>query len=150
MVYGTVATGTKGGGFDARFLRTNDSPFFEYDEETAINYEVGVKSSLLSGLMTLNAAAFFTTVEDYQVSIFDGATAFFVQNAAEVESKGVEVEVQWAPTERLRVNFAGTYLDATYAEFPQRAVLDPVGLRARQPRQLRGHRHADSLPRCLR
>jgi hypothetical protein len=24
MVYGTVATGTKGGGFDARFLRTND------------------------------------------------------------------------------------------------------------------------------
>ena len=118
MVYGTIATGTKGGGFDARFLRTNDSPFFEYDEETAINYEVGVKSSLLSGLMTVNAAAFFTTVEDYQVSIFDGATAFFVQNAAEVESKGVEVEVQWAPTDRLRVNFAGTYLDATYAEFP--------------------------------
>ena len=38
MVYGTVATGTKGGGFDARFLRTNTSPFFEYEEETAINY----------------------------------------------------------------------------------------------------------------
>jgi iron complex outermembrane receptor protein len=84
------------------------------------------------------------------VSIFDGATAFFVQNAAEVESKGVEVEVQWAPTDGLRVSFAGTYLDATYAEFPNAPCWTLTGLRAGQPRQLRGHRHADSLPRCLR
>lgn len=117
MVYGTVSTGTKGGGFDARFLRTNDSPFFEYEEETATNYEVGIKTSLLDGMMTLNATAFFTTVEDYQVSIFDGATAFFVQNAAEVESKGVEVDLKWAPTDGLIVSFAGTYLQAEYSDF---------------------------------
>lgn len=118
MVYGTVATGTKGGGFDARFLRTNDAPFFEYEEETAINYEVGVKTTLLNGMMSLNATAFFTTVEDYQVSIFDGATAFFVQNAAEVESKGVELDVKWAPVDGLVVSFAGTYLQAEYSDFP--------------------------------
>lgn len=118
MVYGTVSTGTKGGGFDARFLRTNSSPFFEYDEETAINYEAGIKASLLDRTMTFNATAFMTTVEDYQVSIFDGATAFFVQNAAEVESKGVEWEINWAPLDNLRLGFAGTYLKAEYSEFP--------------------------------
>lgn len=118
MVYGTVSTGTKGGGFDARFLRSNDSPFFEYDEETAINYEAGLKTSLLDGLMSLNATAFFTTVEDYQVSIFDGATAFFVQNAAEIESKGLEVDIKWAPTNGLIISFAGTYLKAEYSDFP--------------------------------
>ncbi|MEM9397489.1 MAG: TonB-dependent receptor [Pseudomonadota bacterium] len=118
MVFGTVSTGTKGGGFDGRFLQTNDSPFFEYEEETAINYELGVKATLLGGSMTLNATAFLSTVEDYQVSIFDGATAFFVQNAAEVESKGIEMDMQWSPLDGLVVSLAGTYLDAAYTDFP--------------------------------
>ncbi|MEM6774256.1 MAG: TonB-dependent receptor [Pseudomonadota bacterium] len=118
LVFGTVSTGTKGGGFDGRFLQTNDSPFFEYEEETAINYEIGVKTSLLDGMMTLNATAFMSTVEDYQVSIFDGATAFFVQNAAEVESKGIEMDLQWSPLDGLVISLAGTYLDAAYTDFP--------------------------------
>ena len=118
MVFATAATGTKGGGFDGRFLGSNDGPFFEYDEETAINYELGLKTYLLDGMMSLNATAFLTTVEDYQVSIFDGATAFFVQNAAEIESKGVEVDMQWAATDNFIVSFAGTYLKAEYTDFP--------------------------------
>lgn len=117
MVFASVGTGTKGGGFDARFLGTNNGPFFEYDEEKATAYEIGVKSTLLDGLMTLNATAFFTTVDDFQVSIFDGATAFFVQNAAELESQGIEVDLKWAATEHLTVGFAGSYLDATYQDF---------------------------------
>jgi len=116
--YATVSTGVKGGGFDARFLRGTNDPFFEYEEETAISYEAGVKSTLLDGTMRFNAAAFFSTVEDYQVSIFDGATAFFVQNAAEVETKGVEVDLTWAATDQLTLGFAGSFLDATYSDFP--------------------------------
>ena len=118
MGYATVSTGVKGGGFDARFLRRTNDPFFEYEEEKAISYEAGFKSTLLDGAMRLNAAAFFSTVEDYQVSIFDGATAFFVQNAAEVETKGVEVDMTWAATENLTLGLAGSYLDATYSDFP--------------------------------
>ena len=118
MIFITAATGTKGGGFDARFLQTNDNPFFEYEEEEAISYEIGIKTYLLDGLMSLNATAFLSTVEDYQVSIFDGATAFFVQNAAEIESKGVEVDIKWAPVDGLTVSFAGSYLKAEYADFP--------------------------------
>jgi outer membrane receptor protein involved in Fe transport len=118
MVFATYSNGTKGGGFDGRFLRTNDNPFFEYDEETADNFELGIKSTLLDGGMTLNATAFMTTVEDFQVSIFDGATAFFVQNAAEIKSRGLEVDVKWAATDALTVSFAGTYLDNEYSKFP--------------------------------
>ena len=117
MVYATAANGTKGGGFDGRFLKTNDNPFFEYDPEKATSYEAGVKSTLLDGLMTANATVFYTTVDDFQVSIFDGATAFFVQNAAEVESKGVELDIKWAATDGLTVSFTGSYLDATYENF---------------------------------
>lgn len=118
MVFATAATGTKGGGFDARFLGTTNGPFFEYDEETALSYELGVKTYLFDGVMSLNATAFLSTVEDYQVSIFDGATAFFVQNAAEIESKGVEVDIKWAATDGLTISFAGSYLIAEYTDFP--------------------------------
>ncbi|WP_116365724.1 TonB-dependent receptor [Parahaliea mediterranea] len=118
MVFATASTGTKGGGFDGRFLSTNDDPLFEYEEETAENYELGVKAYLLDNTMTLNATAFYVAVEDYQVNIFDGATGFFVQNAAEIESQGVEVDINWAATEKLTVRFAGSYLDATYASWP--------------------------------
>jgi len=117
MVFATVANGTKGGGYDARFLKTTNDPRFEYDEEKAISYELGVKTYLLDGLMTLNATAFYTEVDDFQVSIFDGQTGFVVQNAAELESKGVEIDVKWAATEELTIGFAGSYLDAVYAEY---------------------------------
>ncbi|MBU3069501.1 TonB-dependent receptor [Aestuariicella sp. G3-2] len=117
MMFATVSTGVKGGGFDARFLRENDNPNFEYEEEEALNIELGIKSTLLDGAMTLNATVFQTTVEDYQVSIFDGATAFFVQNAAEIESRGLEVDLRWQATDSLTVGFAGSYLDAEYTDF---------------------------------
>ncbi|MGI9294121.1 MAG: TonB-dependent receptor domain-containing protein [Pseudomonadales bacterium] len=107
--------------------------FFEYDEEEALNIELGMKSTLLDGAMTLNATLFQTTVEDYQVSIFDGATAFFVQNAAEIESTGLEMDLKWAATEQLIVSLAGSWLDNKYNEFPNapcwavQVVADPVG-----------------------
>jgi len=118
MGFATVSTGVKGGGFDARFLRRNNDPFFEYEEEEVLNYEVGFKSSLAGGNLQLNGAAFFSTVEDYQVSIFDGATAFFVQNAAEVETKGIEVDLKWLANENFLLSFSGVYLDAEYSSFP--------------------------------
>lgn len=117
MTYATVATGTKGGGFDARFLRDNASPFFEYDEESAISYEIGLKSKLFNNAVRANLAFFWVDVDDFQVSIFDGATAFFVDNAAKVRSRGVELDMTWAATNELTFNFAGSYLDAKYRDF---------------------------------
>jgi iron complex outermembrane receptor protein len=118
MGFATISTGVKGGGFDARFLRRNNDPFFEFEEEEVLNYEVGFKSSLLEDNLQLNATAFFSTVENYQVSIFDGATAFFVQNAAEVESKGVEVDLKWLASDNFLLSFSGVYLNAEYSSFP--------------------------------
>ena len=123
MLFATVSTGVKGGGYDARYLKNPDLPVigadqFEYEEEQAINFELGMKTTLLDGGMTLNATLFQTDIEDYQVSIFDGATAFFVDNVADIQARGLEVDVRWAATEHLTINFAGSYLDNEYTEFP--------------------------------
>ncbi|MEJ2604937.1 MAG: TonB-dependent receptor [Gammaproteobacteria bacterium] len=141
MVYGLVSTGVKGGGFDARYLKNpNLDPAvvpgadrFEYEEENAINYELGMKSTLFGGAMNFNATLFRTEVEDLQVSIFDGATAFLVDNAAEVRAQGLEAELNWAATDNLTVALAFSFLDNEFVEFTNspcwasEAVADPVG-----------------------
>ena len=141
MLYGLVSTGVKGGGFDARFLKNENldpavvpgADKFEYEEEEAINYELGFKSSLLTGQMTLNATLFRTEVDDLQVSIFDGATAFLVDNAAKLVTQGIEADMKWAATSNLTVGFGIAILDNEFDEFTNspcwtiEAVADPVG-----------------------
>lgn len=117
MVYATISTGIKGGGFDARFLKESVGPRaddFEYEEETALAYEIGFKSTLADGLLRLNGAIFRNEVSDAQVSIFDGATGFVVVNAAEILSQGVELDLQWAPTDNLVISAATSFLDSTF------------------------------------
>jgi iron complex outermembrane receptor protein len=121
LLYGTVGTGFKGGGFDGRFLKPTDNPNFEYEDEEATSAEIGNKMTLLDGGMTLNIAAFYTTIDDYQVSVFDGATAFLVTNAAEVETYGVETDLRWAATDSLTIGAAVSYLQATYEDFKNNA-----------------------------
>ena len=139
MVYGLVSTGVKGGGFDARYLKNPEISTttissgdelltnvpvagfdkYEYEEEEALNMELGFKSTLLDGAMTFNATLFRTEITDLQVSIFDGGTAFLVDNAAEMTAQGVEFDVKWAATDSLTVSAAGAYLDNKFDSFPE-------------------------------
>lgn len=120
MAYATVSTGTKGGGFDARYLRdsANTGGYFSYEPEKATNYEVGLKSTLFNNILRLNLAAFRVDVQNYQVSVFDGATAFLVVNAAKARSQGVELELAWAASDHLTISGAASYLDAKWLSFP--------------------------------
>lgn len=120
MGYATVSTGTKGGGFDARYLRDTDNTggYFSYEPENATNYEIGLKSKLFNNAVRLNLAAFRMDVKNFQVSIFDGATGFLVVNAAKARSQGIEAELAWAATDNLIISAAGSYLDAKWLSFP--------------------------------
>ncbi len=141
MLYGLASTGIKGGGFDARFLKNESldpavvpgSDKFEYDEEEATNFEFGVKSTLLDGSMNLNATVFHMEIDDLQVSIFDGATAFLVDNAAKIEVQGLEADMNWAATDSLTIGLAAAFLNNEFKEFTNspcwtsEAAADPVG-----------------------
>ncbi len=120
LLYASVSTGVKGGGFDARFLKESDTEradLFEYEEEEALAYELGFKTTLLDGNMRLNGAIFRNEVSDAQVSIFDGATGFVVVNAAEIISQGLELDLQWAATDNLILSAATSFLDSTYDQW---------------------------------
>lgn len=114
MLYASVSSGAKAGGFDARGNLAQD---LEYGDETVLAYELGAKSRLLDERLELNLAVFRSEYDDLQVSQFDGTLGFVVGNAAEATSQGVELDGRWLVTEGLTLSFAAAYLDFEFDDY---------------------------------
>ncbi|MEP4891962.1 MAG: TonB-dependent receptor [Aliiglaciecola sp.] len=119
LFYASYTQGSKGGGFDIRSNSYPDNPVnpgsFEFEDEQATSYELGGKFGF--GFIEINAAAFFTHYEDLQVTQFDGTVGFNVQNAAEAEIKGIELDGRWLLSESLVLTGSLAYLDFEYLDF---------------------------------
>ena len=114
MLYGSISTGFKAGGFDAR---ANNPGSWEFLEEEVIAYELGIKSSLWEGRAELNVAAFFTDYDNLQIAQFDGTLGFNVGNAAKTEVTGFEVDGQILITDNLTLGYALGCLDHEFKDF---------------------------------
>ncbi|MDC0598522.1 TonB-dependent receptor [Gammaproteobacteria bacterium] len=99
--------------------------------ETIQNHEFGLKSTWLEGSLITNVAAFSYELQDLQLGRTlpaGGGGAGFVnrfENAAELEAKGLEVEVFWQASDRLVINAAIAWLDAEFSEFDTVDQFDP-------------------------
>jgi iron complex outermembrane receptor protein len=126
MLFATFSEGFKSG-----TAALGDTSPDLINPETIENWEVGIKGIYLDGALNLSAAAFMYTVTDAQ---FDRTIAiptppFFttsVENAAETEGEGIEIEGSWLATENLRLDFNGTLYDIAFNEFSTLNVLDPL------------------------
>ena len=129
MFYLSYSEGFKSGGFNA--VDDQDPTFnangttnptipglgFEYDDETADSIEIGGKHTLMDGAMTLNWAMFDSTYDNQQVSTFVGL-GFVVTNAASTEISGLEVDMNWQATEKLKLGVSFAIMDGEYGSFP--------------------------------
>lgn len=123
MAYASVARGYKAGGFNTD--GTLDADLREFDEEFLIEYELGLKASLLENSLHLKAAIFHDDRHDQQVKSStgriraNGSTEFidFIGNAAEGTNNGVEFEAKWFPTAQLGLTASMGILDATFDSF---------------------------------
>lgn len=133
-VYARFAKGFKSGGFNGetnQFVApTEDCPTGTpelcnpYQPEKVNSYELGFKSVLADGILTLNVAAFYDDHKDIQLSVFNatGAASSTVLNAASATIKGLEVETVVRPADWLTINGSFAYLDAEYDSFIERGV----------------------------
>jgi iron complex outermembrane receptor protein len=128
LAYATYARGFQSGGFNfgpaTEELARTDS----FDPEQADNFELGLKSRLLEGRMTLNVAAYYIDYTDIQVQALNTATGGTItENAAEATSQGLELEavVQLLDGLTARLNYA--YTDATYDTYCDGGVPDLSG-----------------------
>ena len=123
MAYASIARGYKAGGFNTD--GTLDADLREFGEEFLIEYELGIKSSLLENKLHLKAAVFHDDRQDQQVKSSEGrirvngSTEFvdFVGNAAEGSNNGMELEAVWYPSQQLGLTASLGLLDATFDSF---------------------------------
>jgi iron complex outermembrane recepter protein len=117
MLFATASSGFKGGGFNSEgagtALGTNARIF---TAETSRNVELGVKSELLNRRMTANVTAYHTTLDDFQDRSFDGIS-FITRNAGSRTQSGVEADVVYLASDRLRLIGGASYLDAEFDSF---------------------------------
>ena len=133
-VYARFARGYKSGGFNGETnvftAPTPECPTGTpelcnpYRPEKVDSYEVGVKTVLADGAMTLNLAGFYDKHKDIQLSVFDaqGAASSKVLNAAAATIRGVELETVIRPAPWLTFNGSFAWLDADYDSFIEGGV----------------------------
>ncbi|WP_286267634.1 TonB-dependent receptor [Thalassotalea atypica] len=114
MMYVSYGTGYKSGGTNTDRIRAGFEPVFE--AETSESLEVGLKKDFVEQNVRINAAAHYTTVEDFQANTFTG-NGFNLQNAGDYKISGFEVEATWFPTDTMEVNFSYARVDAEYDSF---------------------------------
>ncbi|GLX81752.1 TonB-dependent receptor [Thalassotalea eurytherma] len=114
MVYASYGTGYKSGGTNTDRIREGFEPIF--DAETSSSFEVGLKKDFIEQNLRINAAAHYTTVDDFQANTFTG-NGFNLQNAGDYEISGFELESSWFPTDSIEVNLAYAYVNAEYKSF---------------------------------
>lgn len=113
LMYGSVAKGYRAGGFDDINPNLAD---IDYNSEQSINYELGMKVSLLDNKLELNSALFFIDLSDQQVQTYVGQQVS-TQNAGASTSKGFELEARYLPIPSLMLNAGLSYTDASFDKY---------------------------------
>lgn len=131
LLYANLRRGFKSGGF-------NGGAFFANAEVSAVepefvtSFEVGAKSSWLDRRLVLNVAAFHYDYKDLQVfNIVNngGIPIQFLDNAANAEIEGLELEMRTTPIRGFDLRVAVGLLDARYERYEQQDGSDFSGNR---------------------
>ncbi|MFL0797069.1 MAG: TonB-dependent receptor [Cellvibrionaceae bacterium] len=132
LIYGLVSRGYKTGGVNGSAMGKAQAAgvsgsFLNYlqqrlnfETETLLNWELGIKGSYLDNLLTLRVAAFHMDRDDMQLrSWYNEGVNFigFIDNAASGTNTGLELETQYQATESLSVFANIGLLDTEIQDF---------------------------------
>jgi iron complex outermembrane receptor protein len=116
LLYGTFSQGFRDGGINSGLgpsCYKNGAPAY-YQPDTLNNFEVGWKSTLLSGHLLWNGAMYYMPWKDYQTAVFDLAIcpSTFYANLGDAHIYGVESNIDYKITNGLSVQLSGSYNDS--------------------------------------
>lgn len=131
MLFATVSTGYKGGGFNGGFLSSDPTEralqLQPFKPETVTSYEVGFKSQFLDRKVTLNVSGFLSDYKDQQVSILRNVAdpaaptgtriLFALANADKARIKGIDADVAVRLIPGVTLNAQLGYLDTKFTRF---------------------------------
>ncbi len=114
-VYGSFTHGYKSGGFNLDSTAAVGGADPRFASEKVDAYEIGLKSKLADGRITLNVAGFWEDFTDFQVLEFTGAQ-FQTFNVPKARSRGVEVETFSRLSDNFDLTASVSYTDAEYPD----------------------------------
>ncbi|USI72432.1 TonB-dependent receptor [Sphingomonas morindae] len=125
LLYATYARGFKSGGINLSGLPLDaaNQPILSaatVKPEREDHVEAGLKSQWFDKRLTLNLAAFWTDVHNYQATVTNGQLGVlrgYLANAGLVRTRGVELEAAARPSTRLSLYANGSFTDARYVHF---------------------------------
>ena len=130
MVYATYARGYSPAAYNTAYVEyADDDPLTSYtrtlgkvDKEDVDHFELGSKGTYIDGRLRVNASAFYTKYKNFQVQIFDSSSGALspplqLVPAGGAETKGLELDLQFAATENLRLDLNAAYIDAKFTEY---------------------------------
>ncbi len=121
MIYASYAKGYKGPGSNSLPSGPTSGDVF-VDPEIPTSYEIGIKSQWFDNRLRFNAAAYYSTFEDFQASAqIAGAfpPIFFLTNAGELETQGMEIEVNAQLAEHFQLQGSLAYTDAIFSDWQE-------------------------------
>ncbi|GGD80300.1 TonB-dependent receptor [Croceicoccus mobilis] len=110
LLYASLSRGYKAGTFNTLPL---DLPAL--NPEVVDAYEIGFKTEF-GGNVRLNGALFWNDIKNPQIQAQRNGLVFLA-NAEASRTKGVELDLSWAPVYGLTFRVAGSYLDAKFRGF---------------------------------
>ncbi len=125
IVYGSIATGYKAGGYAF-------GPTPRYEPEELLAYELGIKSRNSAGTVQFNASAWMYDYKNFQTTVqvplepqyqyinpANGqlvTTAVSVSSAGKAEMLGATMDLQWLFTANDMLAIQATYLESEYTD----------------------------------
>lgn len=113
-IYASYSTGFRPGAFNLSPTTIDTIP---YDQESAANYEIGLKSRWLGGKLNVNLAAFYMTQEDMllaQVTSLGGVDRTYLANVGTARTFGLELEAAAQLAPWLDASLSVGWLDAKF------------------------------------
>jgi iron complex outermembrane receptor protein len=127
LLYATYSEGFKSGTYNVATAATPGP----VNPEDLKSYEIGTKSDLMGGRLRVNSSAYYYDYTNLQVQIVStagGITTTALQNAADAEAYGVEVNADFALTRDLQITGAMSAEKSKYTRFPDYAGVVPAAV----------------------
>jgi iron complex outermembrane receptor protein len=126
-LYVSFNRGYKSGGFSEPDFSI--IPEYTVKPEFIKSYEVGAKFVSDDRRLRANAAAFYYSYTDIQVSYYasiNGVATPLTENAASAKANGLELDGSFAVTPQLDLTAGGNYLHAYFTSYPQATIVLPA------------------------
>jgi iron complex outermembrane receptor protein len=125
LAYATYAKSFKSGGINLAGLPLDaaNNPILgaaTVKPEKVGHFEIGLKTQFLDRRATLNLAAFWTSIKDYQATVTNGQLGVlrgYLANADKVRVRGLEADFSVRPIRGLDLYASGAFTDHEYVRF---------------------------------